>query len=262
VHVHAQWGGRGPPGAPSPLRAAHGVIPRNEPETRSAGSNLIVPTTPGAWAAFYREGGELMHVILALGVVGLAIIVERSWRLYVGQRVDVRRLMRAVQSRMLAGDTAGALRMCSPGRSMVARVVRVGLMAGVDPQRSEVAIREARLGIEPGLRKRLPTLGALANLAMLIGLLGTIQGLTDGFHHCSLASTTTRAAAISHGIAIAVHTTGFGILVGIVLLSARLVLVSSCEKLAADVALAGAKIVGLIRVCSAHPRGVRRLSTP
>jgi biopolymer transport protein ExbB len=208
-------------------------------------SNSIVPTTLDAWATFYRD---LMHVILAFGILGIAIIVERCWRLYVGQRIDARRLMYVVQSQLLAGDTAGALRSCPPGRSVVSRIARAGLMEGVDPQRAEAAVREERLYLEPRLRKRLVTLGALANLSMLVGLLGTIEGLIGGFQCGAFPSAAARAAALADSIGIAVHTTGFGILVGIVLLSARVFLVSSCDKLVADVVLCGAKVVNLIRI--------------
>lgn len=202
-----------------------------------------------AWIAFYQEGGSLMHVILGLGVLGLAIVIERCWQLYGGQRLDVRRLMDTVQRRLFAGDMAGALRSCPAGRSVVVHIVRAGLMAGVDPQRTEAAIREERLYLEPRLRKRLLTLGAIANLAMLVGLLGTIFGMIQGFSSCTfVVSAEARAASLAHGIGIAIHTTGFGILVGIVLLSARLMLAHACEKLVADVAVCGARVVNLIRI--------------
>ncbi len=206
-----------------------------------------MPHSITTWADFYQQGGTLMHVILGLGIIGLVIIIERTWRLMIGQRIDVRRLMSAVQDHLFAGDTEGALRMCPPGRSVVLRVVRAGLRAGVDPMRTEAAIREQRLLYEPGLRKRLPTLSTIANLAMLVGLLGTIFGLIGGFR-CGIVSAAERQAALAHEIAIAVHTSGFGILVGVMLLSARLVLVNVAEKLVADVALCGAKVVNLIRI--------------
>jgi biopolymer transport protein ExbB len=57
-----------------------------------------------------------------------------------------------------------------------------------------------------------------------------------------------RAAALAESIGIAVHTSGFGIMVGVLLLSARLWLSSLSDRLVANVELCGAKVVNLIRV--------------
>ncbi|MEM9461311.1 MAG: MotA/TolQ/ExbB proton channel family protein [Myxococcota bacterium] len=208
-----------------------------------------MPTNLEDWAEFYQQGGVLMHGILAMAVIGLGLVLERSWRLVVGQNVNVRRLMPRVQSRLLAGDTAGALRLCTSSRSVVHRVIRAGLMEGVDPERAAAAVREEQRGLEPGLRRWIPALSSIASIAMMIGLLGTILSLIGGFR-CGIASVSAaqRAAALANEISIAVHTTGFGILVGILMLSARLWLVHTCEKLLADMALCGAKVVNLIRI--------------
>jgi len=208
-----------------------------------------MPASLDAWAAFYERGGSLMHVILALAVLGTLIVLERGWQLRVGQKVDARRLMARVQGRLLAGDTAGALGLCPPGRSHVLCVVRAGLMAGVDPLRAEAAVDEQRLYIVPRLRAGLPTLSAIAGLAMLVGLLGTVMGLIGGFTCAGYTlSAEARAATLAMSIGIAVHTSGFGIMVGVSLLSARLLLTSRCDRLVADVELCGAKVVNLIRI--------------
>jgi biopolymer transport protein ExbB len=207
-----------------------------------------MPTSLEDWVAFYQEGGELMHVILAFAVVGMLIVLERGWKLLVGQNVDAGRLMGLVQARLLAGDTAGALSLCPHGRSHVLGVVRVGLMAGVDPLRAEAAVQEQRLYIVPRLRAGLPTLSAIAGLAMLVGLLGTVMGLTSGFTCVAYTTAAQRAAALAESLGIAVHTSGFGIMVGVLLLSARLWLSSLSDRLVANVELCGAKVVNLIRI--------------
>ena len=201
------------------------------------------------WTEFYQQGGSIMHAILAVAAIGFALVLERFWRLWVGQRVDVRRLMALVQGRILAGDTTAALRLVPESRSYIRRVVRAGLMAGVASHRAEAAVHEERLLVEPQLTRWLPTLSSLASLAMLIGLLGTIFGMIGGFQ-CSMANVTVaqRSAALSMQIAIAIHTTGFGILVGVGLLSARLFLQIRADSLARDVALCGARVVNLVRV--------------
>ena len=203
-----------------------------------------------SWTEFYQQGGSTMHAILAVAIVGFVLVIERYWRLWAGQRVDVRRLMALVQGRILAGDTKAALRLVPESRSYVRRVVRAGLMAGVATHRAEAAVHEERLCVEPQLRRWLPTLSSLATIAMLIGLLGTIFGMIGGFCTPATVSADQRAAALSKEIAIAIHTTGFGILVGVTLLSARLFLQTRSDNLARDVALCGARVVNLVRVAA------------
>lgn len=210
-------------------------------------SNPFVPVESQAWGLFYQQGGEVMHAILLIGVIGFAVVLERCCRLRIGLSTNVPKLMALVQGRILSGDNAAALRLCE-GRCHIERVVRAGLMAGVDPERAQVAVEEEQLLIVPSLRRFLPTLATLASLAMLVGLLGTIFGMTSGFGCMVTVSADQRSAALARSISIAVHSTGFGILVGILLLSARLVLHTIAERLVAEVALCGAKVVNLIRV--------------
>lgn len=212
-----------------------------------------MPLNLSTWTEFYNLGGALMHVILGLAVLGALLVIERTWRLCIGQDADPRRLMAQVQSALLAGDTEAALRSC--GRSAdVHRIVRAGLRHGLDPRRAEAAVREQWFALEPSLRRWLPTLSSIAGLAMLVGFLGTVFGLIGGFH-CGVVSAEARAGAIARSISIAIHTSGFGILVGVGLLSARLVLVNASEKLVGDVALCGIKLVNLIRTIAAPPPG-------
>ncbi len=212
-----------------------------------------MPITLDAWAEFYEQGGEPMHVILFIACVGFAVMVERSWSLLFRLDGSGSRLMAVVQCRLLAGDTAAALRCCTRRRAAVARVVHAGLMAGVDTCRAHAAIDEVRMEVEPLLRRRLPLLSTLASLAMLVGLLGTVFGLISGFSGHHGISAADRTAAIAGGLGMAIHTTGFGILVGIVLLSARLVLGHASDRIMGDVAWCAAKVVNLVTVVRQVP---------
>jgi biopolymer transport protein ExbB len=129
--------------------------------------------------------------------------------------------------------------------------MRAGLMAGIDRWRAQGAVQEEQLEVLPVLQRRIPLLSSLASIAMLIGLLGTIAGLIGGFH-CGGAAVNAdqRAVALAKSISIAINTTGFGLLVSIVLLSARVWLQSLSEGLVADVALYGARIVNLVTLAT------------
>jgi biopolymer transport protein ExbB/TolQ len=71
----------------------------------------------------------------------------------------------------------------------------------------------------------------LANVATLLGLLGTIFGLREAFSSVSLASAAERSAQLAQGIAIALNATGFGLLVAVPLSVAHAYLVSQAETI-------------------------------
>ncbi|MBL4688952.1 MAG: MotA/TolQ/ExbB proton channel family protein [Nannocystaceae bacterium] len=202
----------------------------------------------GNWEEFYQQGGPTMHVILMIAIVGAAVVAERAWQLLIRCNVDAGRLLSGVQALMFVGDTAGALRLCSIRPSAAARVIRAGVVAGIDRWRAEAAVREAQMQVMPVLTRRIASLSSLASLAMLVGLLGTIFGLVQGFRCGGGAhlSAEHRSAALAQSISIAINTTGFGILVAAALLSARLWLATVRDRLVADVALVGAKVMNLV----------------
>ena len=200
----------------------------------------------GNFPEFYQQGGAFMHCIALTALIGGCVVLERAAVLLFRYDVNARRLWARVQGRMLAGDSAGALRMCTARSSAVARVVHAGLMAGVDRWRAEGAVRETVLEIKPALFRRVTLLSSLASIAMLLGLLGTIFGMIGGFHCAATVSADQRATALAKSISLTINTTGFGLLVAIPLLAAQIWLRALRDRLAADLELFGARVVNLV----------------
>ena len=193
----------------------------------------------------YAEGGDTMPWIALVAVIGIGVVLERSVALWSRSRLDVPETLRRVRLRLMVGDVEGAWRACGRTRSPVARVLRAGLTAGPDRWRAEAAVRQVQMGEAPAITRRLTLLSALASIAALLGMLGTVFGLIMG-SHCSPETADQRAARIALAIAAAVGTSGFGLLVAIPLLAARLWLGAFRDRLEAEVALYGAKIVSLV----------------
>ena len=87
----------------------------------------------------------------------------------------------------------------------------------------------------PSLQKRVAIMGLLANIATLLGLLGTIFGLIAAFTSVSQASAAERQEALAAGISQAMYTTAFGISVAIPLLFFHHVLSKRSEKILVEV---------------------------
>ncbi len=167
-------------------------------------------------ASFYKEGGEFMHLILAAGVAIIAIVAERTIVILGAGAVNSRKLTDDLVSAVGRGDLAGARNLSLLSKTPVARVAQAILMAGPgDEARLQSAADDAATLVLPPLSKRLAHLNMLANVATLLGLLGTIFGLMIAFSSVSAADPAQRSAFLAVGISQALNTTAFGLLVAV-----------------------------------------------
>lgn len=164
-----------------------------------------------------EEGGSFMWPILACAIVGAALTVERAITVFLRASIDAAAFGNEIQRRLLAEDTEGAVHLCNaePG-ALLPRVVKAALLRGDRPaEEARDAVEEATLDVAPVVTRRLAYLPMIANVSTLLGLLGTIQGLILAFEAVGVANAAERAAALSHGIAVAMYTTFAGLVVAI-----------------------------------------------
>ena len=167
-------------------------------------------------ASFYKEGGEFMHFILACGVAIVAIVAERTIVILGAGAVNSKKLADDLIAAVSRGDLAGARNLSLLSKTPVARVAQAILMAGPgDEARLQSAADDAATLALPALSKRLAHLNMLANVATLLGLLGTIFGLMIAFSSVSAADPSQRSAFLAVGISQALNTTAFGLLVAV-----------------------------------------------
>jgi biopolymer transport protein ExbB len=161
------------------------------------------------------KGGPLVWPILAILVVGAAIAVERT--LYVlHRRFDADSLIRCINDLAARQDWQGCRRACEPLTAKpVVRVLQAGLADGAAPrQQMEDTLQEAILKEVPGMERFLSTLGMLAAIAPLLGLLGTVTGMIDTFQVITQHGTGD-PRMMSGGISVALVTTMLGLSVAI-----------------------------------------------
>lgn len=96
------------------------------------------------------------------------------------------------------------------------RITRAGLEEYMkNPTDVQHAMEVAAMAEIPKIEKRTSYLSLLANIATLLGLLGTIFGLIDSFAAVTNADASQKAALLASGIAVAMNTTAFGLIVAI-----------------------------------------------
>lgn len=159
-------------------------------------------------------GGWLMIVIIACSVVAIAICIERFFMLN-PRRISPPHLLATVWKQLKAGDMdAKALRNLRES-SPLGRILAAGLgnaHHGRDVMKE--SIEEAAGHVVHELERYLNTLGTIAAISPLLGLLGTVVGMIRVFAEI-MAQGTGNASALAGGISEALITTAAGLCVAI-----------------------------------------------
>ncbi|MFM2245630.1 MAG: hypothetical protein RL071_1704 [Pseudomonadota bacterium] len=195
-----------------------------------------------------EKGGIFMWPILVCAVFGVAITAERLFFIMFRANIDGTAFMAQVQKLIMANNIDRAIKLCNaePNRALP-RVLKAGLtranQKGSDVQN---AVEETVLEVYPQLNKRTGYLPMLANVATLIGLLGTIQGLIQAFEAVAHASAETKGALLAAGISTAMFTTAAGLIVAIPLLVLHSIVQARTIKIMDEVDQFSLKTVNLL----------------
>ncbi len=170
--------------------------------------------------SFFQDGGVFMYPIMLILALGLAIAIERY--LFLGQVSRTNQRLWSQLAPLIAdGNHPGALKLVTNNTSVLARIIEYGLNRIPDArQREEIetAMEEGLMEVMPRLEKRTHYLALFANIATLLGLLGTIIGLIQAFTAVAAADPAAKADMLSASISVAMNTTAFGLMVAIPLL--------------------------------------------
>jgi biopolymer transport protein ExbB len=169
--------------------------------------------------AWFMRGGLVMYPILACSIIGLAVLLERLAFLR-RRHLLPERFIRAVTRAWQRGEFEVAWRLCQQQDLPLSRILRAGLLKIKEgPQEVERAI-EATGSHEAGvLEANLRFLGAISNIAPMLGFLGTVTGLITAFNVIAVQGTGD-PKLMADGVSEALITTEFGLSVGIPALAA------------------------------------------
>ncbi len=210
----------------------------------------------GMFATFMREGGVFMYLILVVSMMGTAIAVERIICLFFKYSADADMLWKKISKAIADNNIESAKSFCRGGAAPIARVFDKALQnCGKSERELQTAVDEVSLEVIPDIDKRVSYLAMLANIATLLGLLGTIQGLIQAFQAVGSADPTQKASILAGGISIALYTTAFGLVVAIPILIAYSILQSKAHRLVDDIDEFSIKIINLLSKSIGDRRG-------
>ncbi|MFO7604771.1 MAG: MotA/TolQ/ExbB proton channel family protein [Desulfurivibrionaceae bacterium] len=189
-----------------------------------------------------------MYPILIIFAFGMSIAVER-WLHLSRVRNQNRKLWVEVLPMLNDSDFDGARELVNEDKSTIAQMLSMGLARQGAVRRREdieIAMEEGMMEILPQLERRTPYVGLFANIATLLGLLGTIMGLIAAFTAVAEANPAEKADMLSASISTAMNTTAFGLIVAIPLLLFHAKLTSTTGQIVDSLEMASVKALNVI----------------
>ena len=163
----------------------------------------------------YSQGGAIMWPILAVSIVAVAITIERFFTLR-RATIDTREFMDGMRTILRQNRVQEAIAVCDETDAPVSRILKAGLLKH---NRRREDIREAmedagNLEI-PRLERYMSALATCAQIAPLLGLLGTVAGMIKAFAQIHNKQGQVNPSDLAEGISNALVTTVAGLTVAI-----------------------------------------------
>jgi len=197
---------------------------------------------------FFRDGGFFLYPLALIFVVGVAISVER-WVYLSKETSKNRSLWDEITPLIQQGNFRQALQVAQGSDAQVATVLKYGIARIQHARRREDIenpMEESMLEIVPRLEKRTHYLATLANIGMLMGLLGTVTGLIGTFAAVASVNPAEKASMLSASISVAMNCTAFGLLTAVPLLFIHAWLQSRTTALIDSLEMASVKFLNSI----------------
>lgn len=199
-------------------------------------------------ARFFQDGGAFMYPIAVVLFIGLAIVLER-WVFLTQAKLSNRRAFDKMLPMLKKKEYNSAMQLAQGTKAPISRIIAAGIARlQQTPRRDEIeyAMEEGVMEALPRLEKRTQYLATLANVATLLGLLGTIIGLIAAFTAVANADPSEKATLLSQSISVAMNTTAFGLMSAIPLLMAHAMLQTKTSEIVDSLEMAGVKFLNML----------------
>jgi biopolymer transport protein ExbB len=205
----------------------------------------------GLWnliVRFFQGGGDFMYPIALVLVVGMAIALERYIYLSLTAGRN-RRVWNEIVPLLAQGNFRQVVQLTSKSDSLIGHILDYGL-ARIQASRRrddiEKAMEESMMEVVPRLEKRTHYIATFANLATLLGLLGTVMGLIRAFAAVATIDPAQKANLLSASISVAMNCTAFGLMTAVPLLLIHAVLQTKTTELIDSLEMASVKFLNSI----------------
>lgn len=216
--------------------------------------NAAPPAAGGNEIGFigaFMENPTFLAMNLVVSAVVVALIIERTAFQLGKYRVNSKEFFAQIKKLVMAGNIDRAIKLCDAGDYPTLQLVKAGLThANKGPDEIDAAMSEKLGELKPAAEKRIGSLWSLANIATLIGLLGTVIGLIATFAAISAPglSAADRQRLLSLGIAEAMYNTALGLGIAVMCMIAHLILHQRAKTIQHDLDATQERVFNLLTI--------------
>jgi biopolymer transport protein ExbB len=184
---------------------------------------------------FLHDGAPFSFINVAILAFVIAIVADRFVHILTKHQVNGEEFMAQIRKLVQAGNIDRAIKLCEAEPLPLLQVVKAGLTQVNRGEEAIIAQMDERMSeVVPQLEKRIGVLWSLANIATLIGLLGTISGLIKSFAAVAFAEPSQKSALLSRGISEAMYNTALGLGIAVVCMFFHMVLHGWAKRIKHD----------------------------
>jgi biopolymer transport protein ExbB len=195
---------------------------------------------------FLANGGVVVWLIVLSGAVAAAVFIERLLHLHRAQ-IDSTGFLNGVRTVLKRDNVVEAISICDATPGPVARLVKVAILnRDHGRERIREGIEEAGLAEVPRLEAKLNLIATIAQIAPLLGLLGTVLGFIHVFQQMREAGLHTHVTMLSEGVWQALISMAAGLAVSVPCYAAYNYLVSRVNAVVLDMERAATEIVNIV----------------
>jgi biopolymer transport protein ExbB len=185
----------------------------------------------------FKTNPTFMVLNLCTSAIVLTIVIERFAFQMTRYRVNSKEFFAQVKKLVSAGNIDRAIKLCEADDYPILQLVKAGLThANKGPDEIDASLSEKLSELKPQSEKRIGALWSLANIATLIGLLGTVSGLIATFGAIAAPglSQSDKQRMLSNGIAEAMYNTALGLGIAVFCMITHIILHTRAKTIQHD----------------------------
>jgi biopolymer transport protein ExbB len=191
-------------------------------------------------------GGFTMYLLLLCSVLSLGVIIDRALFYWRNSRIPRPAFMDRIKGELQKKDFDRAIEICKDTTAPFAKVVLAGLEKAGRTEKLVSGVMERQITLEVTKLERLTSIvGTIGNIAVYVGLFGTVLGIIRAFHDISIAGTGGMDVVIG-GVAEALITTATGLAVAVPSVVLYNYFSKRVERFESDMELAASEVTDLI----------------
>ena len=203
----------------------------------------------------FKHNPTFMVMNLCCSAIVLTIVVERFAFQLTRYRVNSKEFFAQIKKLVTAGNIDRAIKLCEASDYPILQLVKAGLThSNKGPDEIDAALSEKLSELKPQAEKRVGALWSLANIATLIGLLGTVSGLIATFAAIASPglSQAVKQQMLSNGIAEAMYNTALGLGIAVFCMITHIILHTRAKAIQHDLETTMEKTFNLLTIQRGH----------